>query len=1016
MKLKVDYLSKWLLFVVALAFSNFALAQRTITGTVTDAANGEPLIGANILVVGTSTGTITDFDGTYSLNVSEDAAELEFSYTGYASQRVPIGTSDVIDVQLSAGEVLEEVVVVGYGTQKQKEVTSAVTSVKAEDFNAGNVNDPATLIQGKVAGLSIANPGGDPNSEPTIRLRGLSTFGANTQPLIVIDGVIGASLQTVDPNDIASIDVLKDGSAAAIYGSRASSGVILITTKQGTQGRTTVDYNGFATAEFISREVASASPEEFRRYRPESVDEGANTDWLEEVTRTGFTQVHNLSLSGGFGGTSYRAALNVRDVRGINKESGFLQLNGRLNLTQKALNDRLTLQANLSITERESNFGFNEVFRYATTYNPTAPPRFPDNTTDPLIDKYGGYYQSENFDFFNPLAIQEQSINEGENKDILVSGRADYEFFDGFTGSLSYSQQRESDLNGIYYDSDAFWRGFNRNGLAERFTEDRTTQLFEGTLNFNRDFGRLNLDVIGGYSFQEFNTQNFQVITGDFIANETTYNNLSFSQDRPNGLTTINSFQDMYRVIAFFGRVNFNIDDTYFLSGTYRREGSSRFGAENKWGNFFGASAGVTISNLVDIPAVDNLKLRVGYGETGALPPSSYLSILQFSQQGAFFFNGDFVPAFGPSRNANPDLRWETKGEFDVGLDFALFDYKLTGTFDYYYRRTRDLIFEVPVPVPPNLADRTWANLDDVILENQGVELSLGYNFTNQTGDFSFEPRLVFSTFNTKLDTLEDVDDAQFTFFTGGQSIFFDFATSPGAPGLNNDPTIAVIAGEELGQIWGPVYEGVDEDGEFIFRDLNGDGTTDANGDGIADEEDAQVIGNGLPDFSLGFSAGFRYKNFDFNFFLRGDFGHDLANMYRAFYETLGTTETRAIENLVITEFFDENLTADPQFSSLHVEDASFVVLDNATLGYTFNLPESSTFRKLRLYLTGRNLFWITDYTGVDPSVRYADPGNSDNGGAPSRQFNPSPLAPGLDRRNTYFNTLSITFGANIGF
>lgn len=1011
MKLKVDYFSKWLLFVAALALSNFAWAQRTITGTVTDASTGEALIGANILVVGTSTGTITDFDGTYSLDVSDQATTLEFSYTGYASQRVDIGASNVIDVSLSAGEILEEVVVVGYGTQRQKEVTSAVTSIKSEDFNAGNVNDPATLIQGKVAGLSISRPGGDPSAEPTIRLRGLSTFGANTSPLVVIDGVIGASLQSVDPNDIESIDVLKDGSAAAIYGSRASSGVIIITTKRGQAGRTSIDYNGYVTAENIARRVQSTTADEFRRLRPQS-DRGASTDWIDEVTRTGISNVHNVSLSGGIGTTTYRASLNFRDIQGIGKATGFQQLNGRLNLSQKAFNDRLTLTANLAVTERTSDFGFNEVFRYATTYNPTAPVLF-DDPNAALFDRYGGYYQEENFDFFNPVAIQEQGINEGELKDILFTGSASYEFVDGLVGMVSYSKQRESDIFGQFYNTDAYFRGFNRNGLAIRNTDDRTTDLFESTLNYTRSMGRLNMGLLGGYSFQEFNSQGFRVETGDFIANETTFNNIGSSLDRPNGLTGISSYQNSYRVIAFFGRLNLNLDDTYFLSASLRQEGSSRFGANNRWGAFPGVSAGVTLSNLIDLPKVDNLKLRLGYGETGALPPESYLSLLRFSQQGAFFFNGAFVPAFGPSQNANPNLRWETKGEFNGGLDFALFDYKLTGSLDYYNRRTRDLIFNVPVAVPPNLADRTWANLDDVVLANQGVELSLGYNYASASGDFSFEPRLVFSTFDTRLERLDDVEGSEFLFFRGDENIFFDFSTSPGAPGLNNNPTIAVIAGEELGQIWGPVYEGVSDDGQFIFRDLNGDGTTDADGDGITDAGDKQVIGNGLPDFSLGFNGTFRYKKFDLNFFFRGDFGHDLANMYRVFYEPLGTG-SREIENIVNTEFFNENLVDAPEFSSYYVEDASFLVLDNATLGYTFDLPESSGFRNLRVYLTGQNLFFITNYTGVDPNVRYADPGSSDNGGFQNLSANP--LFPGLDRRNTYFRTRSFTLGVNVGF
>ena len=352
MKLKFDYFTRCLLLLlVATGMSSLAMAQRTIKGTVTDAQSGDALIGANILVLGTSSGTITDIDGTYELQVPEGTTQIEFTYTGYASQRITLGAGNVYDVALSAGALLDEVVVVGYGTTTRKEVTSAVSSVKAEDFNQGQVNDPLQLVQGKVAGLQISQPGSDPNGEATVRLRGLSTLGANTEPLVVIDGVIGASLQTVDPNDIASIDVLKDGSAAAIYGSRASSGVILITTKRGVGGKTAVDYNGYVTMEAIARQVQSTDASEFlslreqayRHFNPNASDadvssfvsglnKGANTNWMDEVTQTAISHVHNLSMSGGVGQTTYRAAFNYRDIEGIGINSGFNQLNGRLNL------------------------------------------------------------------------------------------------------------------------------------------------------------------------------------------------------------------------------------------------------------------------------------------------------------------------------------------------------------------------------------------------------------------------------------------------------------------------------------------------------------------------------------------------------------------------------------------------------------------------------------------------------------------------------------------------------------
>lgn len=1009
MKLRINYFSRGLLLVAVMLLGTWAIAQRTISGTVTDAASKEPLIGANVLVVGTSVGSITDVDGTYSVSVPAGATELEFSYTGYTSQTVAIGSSNKVDVALSAGRLLDEVVVVGYGTQRSKEITSSVTSVKAEDFNRGNVNDPTQLIQGKVAGLSISRPGSDPNSGFTLRLRGLSTLGANSQPLVIVDGLIGASLNLVDPNDIESIDVLKDGSAAAIYGTRASSGVIIITTKKGRKGFSSVEYNGYVAAESIARQVQTVSADEFVQFRSQAVNRGSNTDWMDEVTRTGISQVHNLAMSGGLGnGTTYRASVNYRGVNGIGVVSGFNQFNGRLNLSQKALNDRLTLDFNLGATEREADFGFVEAFRYATLYNPTAPVRFDDNSTNPLAARYGGYYQEENFDYFNPVGILEQGSNLGSIKGLVLGGRASLELAEGLDVVASYTSQRENRLFGQYYNNNAYWRGFNRTGLASRTAQDDNISLFESTLNYQKNFGSTSLSALAGYSFQESTFQGFNAENGNFISNDLGFNNLNFGLDLPNARANMGSYKNANRIIAFFGRVNLNFDDTYFLSASFRREGSTSFGEGNKWGLFPGLSGGVNLSNLFDISGVDNLKLRVGYGETGSLPPSGGLSQLLFGRQGSFFFNGAFVPAIGPIRNANPDLRWETKGELNAGLDIALMDYKLTASIDYYSRRTRDLIFEVNVPVPPNLAARTWANLEDVVLVNNGVELALGY--TVEKENFRWSPNIVFSTFNTVLDTVS-APDAKFKFFQSGGQLF-DFSTSPGAPGLNNNPTMVVQAGQRLGQFWGPRFVEVRE-GKFVFADLNGDGSTDINNDGVTDDADKEAFGNALPRFSLGFNNSFQFGKLDLNIFLRGDFGHELANMYRVFYEPLGTG-SRDIENIVKTKYFDETLRDSPEFSSHYVEKADYIALDNATLGYSFDMPKGKGISKLRLYLSGQNLFFITGYTGVDPSPRYADAGDPDNGGFQS--FNSNPLFPGLDRRNTYFRSRTITFGANITF
>lgn len=1017
-----NYLKVSLAWFVLLLGAGAAYGQ-TVSGTIV--GDGEALESVTVIVEGTTIGTFSDENGKYSLTADGISSKnLIFKYVGYQDQIIAVNGRSTVDVTMSPNLSIDEVVVTGYGTAKSREVTSAISTVKAEDFNQGQVNDPTQLIQGKVAGLSIAAPGGDPNSQATIRLRGLSTLGANAEPLVVIDGVIGASLETVDPNDIQSVDILKDASAAAIYGSRASSGVLIITTKKGLAGSTRFDYNGFATFEGIANQVSVANKADYLRYREQTVrlqadpsdseavirdrinnlDKGADTDWMDAVAQSSISQVHNLSMSGGTKGLTYRASVNFRDINGINPGTGFNQLNGRLNMQQKAFNDKLTVTFNVSATERRSNFGFNEAFRYATVFTPTAPVNV--GASDPLFDTYGGYFQLENFDYFNPVGIQEQGQNTGTLKDLLLSIKGEYEIMDGLKASVSYSQNRESDIFGQYYSKQAYFRGTNKNGYAERFSEDRRNELFEIVGTYNTSFGDNDLEILAGYSHQELGMENFGIRVGDFISDETGFNNPFFGQNITDlvnqpGLT---GTAEESKVIGFFGRARLNINETFYLTAAVRQEGSTRLGAENKWGTFPSVSAGLNITNLVDIGGVDDLKLRVGYGVTGALPPSPYLSIVRYTQANSFFFNGNYVPAYGPSQNANPNLKWEQKAEFDVGVDFAALDYKLTGTIDYYSRTTSDFIYQVIVPVPPNFADRTWANLEDVVLRNNGIELSVGYLVEGSNS--SWEPRLVFSTFNTVLDTL-DVVDPEFSFFSG-TGFFEDPATSPGAPGLNNNPTMRVLPGQELG-----LFYGLDVDKDNPVNENGGYNYIDQNGDGAIDDADKTILGTGLPDFSIGFNNTFRFGDLDLSFFIRGDFGHDLINMYRVFYEPVNS---RVLDNLVITDYFNENLTATPEFNGYYVEDGDFICLDNMSLGYTFDVSNSSNFDKVRLYVSGRNLLYFTNYQGVDPNIRYTDPGSTDNGNRADREFDPSALAPGIDRRNTYFRTRQFSVGVNLGF
>ncbi len=976
-------MKKYLLVMLSFCVLSFSWAQgRTVTGKVTDAESGETIPGANIVEKGTSNGTITDFDGNYSISVG-DGATLVVSFVGYQAQEVSVGAMGVVDVQLALDvQSLAEVVVVGYGTQDKKEITSAVVSIDEESFNVGNINNPAELLQGKVPGLSVYNKGGDPNSSGTIRLRGISTVGSNTEPLVVIDGVIGASLDNVDPNDIESVNVLKDGSAAAIYGSRGSSGVILVTTKRGKRNAgVSATYNGFVAAATMLNTLPTLSAQEY--IAAGGNDLGSETDWLGAVTQTGISNVHNIAVSGGSGSTTYRLATNFRDVNGILNNSGFDQVNARANISHFAMNDKLKIDFNMSMTNRESNFSFTEALRYATLYNPTAPVTF-DN---------GEYFQAILFDNFNPVAIVEQNQNVGKRKNLNFNVQGEYSILDELSVTVNYGQQYTNNFNGQFYPSTSFFRGLNRGGLASRYMDDSRFELVETYATYNNTFGDINLTVSGGYSFQESFFESLNVSLGNLPTNDLGFYGIDLSGDRVLGIASnvgidANASPEE-RIIAFFGRVNMTFDDAIFFNASVRREGSTKLGADNRWGIFPAVSAGVDLNNYLGVDALSQLKLRVGYGVTGSLPALSG----QAQDAYTYDFAGGGTVNF--ARAGNPDLKWEEKAEINVGVDFGLMGGRLTGAVDVYQRTISDFILNRQVDPGVYGASLRYENVGE--LQTVGAELSLGFDAV-QNSDFTWNTGVVLSTYET---TLNAFTNDVFTL------------ANLGAPGQNGTNMIRVAVGEEIGQIWGPRFEGVAENGAPTFADLNGDGNVVADpGAALADDADFEVLGNGLPSLELGWTNRINYKNFDFNAFFRGAFGHSLVNTWRAFYEPIDGGAINSY-NRVVSDKAVDGLTA-AQYSSLYVEKADFLRLDNVTLGYTFDVSDIAAFKNVRLYANVQNAFVITGYSGLDPDPSLQDFGPTGNGGFASGS--PDVLSPGIDRRNAYFTARTFTFGINLGF
>jgi len=977
---------------------------QTVSGVVSDASG--PIPGVNVLVKGTTTGTQTDFDGNYSVNVSSADAVLVFSFLGYTTQEIPVNGQTTINVTLAEDVAqLDEVVVVGYGSTTKKEITSSVTKVGEEEFNQGTINNPSELLQGKVAGLSIYNKGGNPNEDAVIRLRGVSTVGSNQSPLIVIDGVIGASLNNIDPADIESMTVLKDGSAAAIYGSRGSAGVIIVTTKNGRAGQTRVDYNGSVAIATIANQVDNMSGDEFAAAG--GTDLGFRTDWMDEVTRTAVSNVHNVAISGGIDDTSFRLSTNFRDAQGILDKSGFKQFNGRLNAKTAILDDKLKVEFNSSYTKRDAQVGFNEALRYAVLYNPTAPIYGADSPFPFSSDQYGGYFETLGlFDSFNPVSIINQNINDSYRTEFTWSANFKYLLTDDITLNATYSEQDSRFTTREYYKTTSLFRGNatspTRKGLARRYNNRNEFNLFEMYGEYNVDVtDMLNMKFTAGYSYQQNEFQDYFLEAGDFPNDDLAYiDALEWSQDPDNaGFVNISSGRSPEeKIIAFFGRINATWDDAIYFNFSLRREGSTRFGKDNQWGNFPAFGLGADLNKYLELDNVNLLKVRFGYGTTGSLPPTYGLAYPQFSP------SGDLLST-DQTTDANPDLKWEEKAETNFGVEFSIG--RLNATLDLYHRKVSDFIFNRVVDVAVYPTGQRWENGGD--LTTDGFELAVNYDIFKKE-DFTYNSGLIFSTYKTTLDKFDGVNTLR------GQL---------GAPGQNDTAMILVAEGQEIGQIVGPVWTGeVSSNGSQLFADVNGDGNTDASqtaqvignfsdadGDGVNDG-DLAVLGKGIPDFELSWTNQLTYKKWDFNAFFRGAFGHSLINTWRAFYEP--RVGSQGSYNYINTELADPDIK-NAKFSSHYVEKADFFKLDNLAIGYTFDISEDNKYLKgLRVSLSGQNLFTITNYTGADPEPALTDRGTADNGGFIGT--NPDPLTPGIDRRYNYFSATTITLGVNINF
>ena len=943
---------------------------------------------------GTTTGTSTGIDGDYLLKVSGPDATVEVSCIGYATQTFKASAMPATITLAEDAMFLDDVVVIGYGSQKKKEVTGSVASIKSEDFNPGPKANPIGLLQGKVAGLNIIRTTADPTETGfSVQIRGFSTLdkGAGTSPLYIVDGVPVSSIDNISPDEIASMDVLKDGSAAAIYGTRGTNGVIIITTKRGDNfsdvANTRVEYSGYASVSMRNGDLGMATPEEFVNLETLSggavkpaiyTDADGNvvlTDWMKEITRpAAFTHNHNLAIVGSARNFNYRASVNFKDAQGIAKNNKRQEIIAKIAASQKALKGWLELQYDFSYMHyRNDRFCGN--FTQAAVLNPTYPIYDP---TSP-----NGYYLPQGNGLKNPV----EDMNNRESY-----GDGNY-----FRGSIKATVNIKP-VEGLRVSGfAAFEEGDNRNfwcagiintdkdgsGEAGRGNSFNMNKLFEVTADYSRTFGRHHMAAVAGFSYQNFFYDESSMSNKGFPTLSMKYYQIG-NGDAEKTYQEMSSLRRSNTLAAFFGRVNYNYAEKYLVSASLRREGSSRFGTNNKWGWFPAVSLGWRITGEDFMQGKDwcnDLKLRAGFGVTGNDLREDLRSVAMLSNGGTFWYNGAYVYTYGVSQNVNPDLRWEKKFEYNLGLDFAFLDERLYGSLDLYYRQTRDLLWDYEVPTPPYQYPTLLANAGQ--MDSYGIELAIsGVPVKTENWTWVTTPTLSFN--RNKVTKLSDPE----------KGFNYKQTTSGwiGENGIMNTPTQILIEGESVGQFYGFKYYGINNGDWFFETPAGGYVNTATAADGYK-----QIIGNAQPWFTFGWNNTIRWKDLDASIFFRGVVGNKILNVTRWAYGP----RPSAADNVFMKDVSATNTVHSNKavFCDYYLEDGSYIKLDNVTVGYTFRFKENSLIDNLRIYLTGQNLFTITKYSGQDPEVNTTSVWES-----------------GIDKCDFYPTVATVQFGLNISF
>ena len=940
------------LLLTTAALSLQAQTRNQVSGRVTDAA-GEPLVGATVVVVGTTTGTTTDIDGNYAINAPA-AGQLKFSYIGYAEQTVEIGTQSVINITLQDdSQVLKDVVVIGYGTMEKKSVTSSITSIKGDDLTAGMGGSTiATVLQGKVPGLTISGSS-SPNSSNGFQLRGVASINASQSPLVVIDGIPGGDMRALIQEDIESIDVLKDASAGAIYGTRAAGGVILITTKRAKQGRVSVNYTGEFSIESIRKYPDLLSSSEYVEYGL-GEDYGSDTDWFKELTNElPFSQRHTVSLSGGTEAAQVYTSFMAQDQKGIVIGDNRKDYSGRINARFNLFDGLVEVRANAQFRETErDNRNSSGIFKMAFGLNPTIPLYDPENPSDYNVVGNGISGTS-----FNPVADIMLRTKNGKDQWLLADATVKINLMKGLSlqGTVGIDKRQYQEYTYVSHDHKESIDNSRRGGASHKFSKDNRVSV-EAYANYHRTFAEDHtLDVVAGYSFWQAGGESFSMSNYDFPVDGVGPWDMGVGSYLTDGRASMDSSKDpRERLLSLFGRANYSYKDRYMATVSFRREGSSKFGPNNRWGNFWAVSGGWRLSNeafMRDIRWIDDLKIRLGYGVTGNNGFGNGYTTRMYTANDMWPTNGIWQPGYGSVRNINPDLKWEEKSELNVGFDFALFDNRLWGKFDLYYRQVNDMLYNVNAPMPPMVHDTVMKNIGS--LENRGWEFELGGDIV-RSKNFRYTSSVRLSHNKTRINRL------------GDDGFFLDEVTfpSPGNPGT----AVRLQNGLELGQFFIYKYAGLDENGKWLIYDKNNeivpaiDGSTSNL---IA--ENKHFVGNAIPKVILSWDHTFKYKNWDLSVYLRSWLDYDVFSQVNMYYGLANDSQLNVLKSAYTR---NRNIKDEKILCDYWLDDGSFLKIDAINLGYTLDLRKWTRYiQSAKLYLTIRDLAVFTNYNGLNPEV-----------------------------------------------